>query len=108
MERQRISHLAFRFLEIAFGFLFLWVVSHHVITRDIKPLAAYGLLRYFGAPLESREPWSVPLLLLVFLMPYALMQIGLICFMRAVWVIVPQFVRPVGALEVVRRVHQPT
>src|SRR4249920_312068 len=43
MERQRISHLAFRFLEIAFGFLFLWVVSHHVITRDIKPLAALCL-----------------------------------------------------------------
>jgi hypothetical protein len=161
-RRMRISPPVFRFLEIAFGLLFLWTVAHHVIARDIKPLAAfclpilvifygfasvlfvrgralaagpwqvrslyaaersmqatvwyllgillgvtvYGILKYFKAPFDSGDPWFTALLLLAFSAPYALMQIGLLCFMRAVWTVAPQFVRPVGTLEVVRRVHQ--
>jgi hypothetical protein len=161
-HRAQLSRLALRFLEIVFGLLFLWTITHHVATRDMKPLAAftlpilvifygfasvlfvrgralvagpwqvrslyaaeramqgtvwyllgiilgvaaYGLLRYFKAPFESGETWLTGLLLLVFLVPYALMQVGLLCFMRAVWVVAPQFVRSVGALEVARRVHQ--
>ena len=158
----RSSRRTFRFLEVVFGLLFLWTVAHHVIARDIKPLAAfclpivvifygfssvlfvrgralapgpwqvrslyaaeramqatvwyvlgillgvtvYGLLRYFRAPFDSNDPWFVALLLLAFLAPYTLMQTGLLCFMRAVWVVAPQFIRPVSAFEIVRRVHQ--
>src|SRR5687768_14589764 len=42
-QRTRVSRLAFRFMEIAFGFLFLGMVAHHVLTRDLKPLAAFCL-----------------------------------------------------------------
>jgi hypothetical protein len=161
-QRMRTSRLVFRFLEIAFGFLFLWMVAHHLVNRDVRPLVAfclpilvvfygfasvlfvrgkalaagpwqirslyaaeramqatvwyllgiilgvtaYGLLRYLKVPWDSNEPWFLALLLTVFLPPYSLMQTGLLCFMRAVWIVVPQFVRPVGALEIARRVHQ--
>jgi hypothetical protein len=73
----------------------------------ILGVTAYGLLRNFGVPLESSDPWLVAMLLLVFLVPYVLIQIGLVCFMRAVWAIAPQFVRPLGALELARRLHAP-
>lgn len=46
-------------------------------------------------------PW-----LLLFLVPYAFMQVGLLSFLRAVWLIAPQFFRPVGAFELRRRVEQ--
>jgi hypothetical protein len=48
----------------------------------------------------------VALWLLLFLVPAALMQIGLLCFMRALWVIAPQFLRTVHSFELARRVHE--
>ena len=67
--------------------------------------ALYGLMKYLDVAFDARDPWTVAPWLLVFLVPYALMQVGLVCFMRAVWVVAPQFLRRVDAFEVARRVH---
>jgi hypothetical protein len=161
-RQARPSRLASRIMEGGFTLVFLWVVTHHVVTQDFKPLAAfcvpmlvvfygfasllfvrgralakgpwqvrslyageramqatlwylfgiilgttvYGLARYLGIPFEADEPWAVAVWLLLFLVPAALMQIGLLCFMRALWVIVPELLRSVNAFEVARRVHE--
>ena len=63
----------------------------------ILGLTLYALLMRFGAG----GPW-----LLLFLAPYALMQIALICFMRAIWAITPHFFRRVGAFELRKRIQQ--
>ena len=72
----------------------------------ILGVTIYGLLSHFGIPLDSNEPWYPMVLLLAFLVPYAFMQIGLIHFVRAVWVVAPNFLRRVDAIEFARRVHQ--
>jgi hypothetical protein len=41
--------------------------------------------------------------LLAFLFPYALMQVGLLSFMRALWVLAPDFLRSMRAAELRRR-----
>ena len=66
----------------------------------------YGLFRYFLLSFDPQEPSPAGLWLLVFLAPYALMQIGLVYFLRAAWVITPQFVRSTRALKLRRRVQQ--
>jgi hypothetical protein len=66
----------------------------------------YGILMRFGVTFDPSEPSPDGLWLFVFLAPYALMQIGLLCFMSAIWAITPNFVRRVGAFEVARRVQQ--
>ena len=158
----RASRFALRFMEAGFAVVFLGTVTHHVVTQDFKPLAAfcvpvlivfygfasllfargralskgpwqvrslyageralqatlwylsgiilgttvYGLARYLGIPFDAGERWVVALWLLLFLVPAALMQIGLLCFMRALWVITPQLLRRVDAFEIARRVHE--
>jgi hypothetical protein len=57
----------------------------------------YALSTHFPAG----DPW-----LALFVAPYALMQIGLIAFMRAIWAIAPDFLRWVGPVELRRRVRQ--
>lgn len=57
-----------------------------------------GVSLYALVP-ASHSPW-----LLVFVLPYALMQVGLVLFVRAAWVIAPQFLRPVGRREIWRRI----
>jgi len=66
----------------------------------------YGLLLYFGVTFNPSRPSPVGLWLLVFLAPYALMQTGFIFFMRAVWIITPQFFRLVSPFELRRRIEQ--
>ena len=66
----------------------------------------YGILMRFGVMFDPSEPSPDGLWLLLFLAPYAFMQIGLVCFMRAVWVITPHFFRRLGAFELARRVQQ--
>lgn len=66
----------------------------------------YGLLRQADVALDRSDPLSVALWLLLFLVPYALMQIGLIHFLRAIWAIAPHLVRSLGAFEIRRRVQQ--
>ena len=40
---------------------------------------------------------------MLFLLPHALMQIGLFAFMRALFVVAPQLFRKIGAFELRRR-----
>src|SRR5688500_1283978 len=49
----------------------------------------YGVLMRFGVAFNPSEPSPGGLWLVLFLAPYALMQMGLLCFMRAVWVVTP-------------------
>lgn len=72
----------------------------------IVGVALYGCLWYAGFAFDQSDPSLAGLWLLLFLLPYALMQIGLLCFMSAIWTITPQFFRRVGTLEMGRRVHQ--
>jgi hypothetical protein len=64
----------------------------------------YALLMRSGVTLEASDTWSVALWTLMFLVPHALMQIGLWTFTRAVLIVAPQLFRPVRAFEVRRRV----
>lgn len=73
-----------------------------------------------GAALVGAMPWSwighnpaapglSSLALLVFLLPYPLMQMGFTLFMRSACVIAPQFIRRVTPYEVWRRIrYEPT
>lgn len=63
----------------------------------------YALLMRSGVALQSSEPWLVALWGVLFLMPHALMQIGLLAFMRALFIVAPQLFRKVGAFELRRR-----
>lgn len=65
-------------------------------------VSAYGLLRHVEAHLDGPAPAAA--LLLLFAAPYALMQYGLLSFLRATWTIAPHLARPVSAFEVRRRV----
>lgn len=65
-------------------------------------VSAYGLLRYLDVPSDSRL--GAALWLLVFSSPYAFMQAGLLCFLRAIWLVAPHLARRVSAFEIRRRV----
>ena len=69
-------------------------------------ISLYAALNHSGMDLDTDQPSLARLWLLVFLAPYVLMQIGLTTFMRAVWIITPQFFRRVDAFELRRRVQQ--
>lgn len=66
----------------------------------------YGILMRLGLTYNPSEPSAGGLWLLLFLVPYAFMQVGLLCFMRAVWAIAPHFFRSLDAFELRRRVQQ--
>jgi hypothetical protein len=63
----------------------------------------YALLMRSGVALHTSEPWLVGLWAVLFLLPHALMQIGLYTFMRALFIVAPQLFRKVGAFELRRR-----
>ena len=65
----------------------------------------YGILVYFGVSFNPRKPTPEGLWLLLFIGPYALMQIGFSSFMRAAWLVAPHFLRRTGAFELRRRVE---
>lgn len=65
----------------------------------------YAMLVRFGVKPDAASEGAAGLWLLLFLAPYALMQIGLLTFLRAVWAVAPQFFRSVGPLELRRRVE---
>lgn len=65
----------------------------------------YGLIVYFGVSFNPGKPSPAGFWLLAFLAPYALMQIGFLFFMRAIWVITPQFFRRVSPFELRRRIE---
>jgi hypothetical protein len=64
----------------------------------------YAVLMRSGGMVDASEPWMLAAWVLLFLVPHALMQIGLFSFMRAVVVVAPQLFRKVGAFELRRRV----
>lgn len=64
----------------------------------------YGLLEFLDVRFDAQQPTAEGFWLLVFVAPYALMQAGFLLFIGGVWVIVPQFLRPVRPIEVWRRV----
>lgn len=66
----------------------------------------YGILVRAGVTFDPSAPSSDGLWLLLFLAPYALMQTGLLCLMRAAWAITPDFSRRLGAFDIRRRVQQ--
>jgi hypothetical protein len=66
----------------------------------------YAALVRAGVTFNPSEPSADGIWLLLFLFPYALMQIGLLCFMRALWAITPQFFRRVSMFELRRRIQQ--
>jgi hypothetical protein len=64
----------------------------------------YGLLHHFAFSFDPADPTVAGLWLLTFLAPYALMQAGFILFMRAAWIIGPQFLWGVSRYDVWRRI----
>ena len=68
--------------------------------------ALYGLVRHFGVTFDPSDPTPAGLWLLLFLAPYALMQAGFIIFMRAIWLITPQFFRRLSPFEIRRRIEE--
>ena len=68
------------------------------LTGVIVGASLVGLLQLFDP--EAR--WA----LLLFLAPYALMQVGLVLLMRAAWVISPQFLKRTSPYEVWRRIDR--
>jgi hypothetical protein len=79
----------------------VWHLSGIVLGTVI-----YALLVRSGVTWHDSEPWWVAVWVLLLLAPHALMQIGLLTFMGAVWIVAPQLFRRVGAFEVRRRVLQ--
>jgi hypothetical protein len=80
----------------------VWHLSGIIVGTSL-----YSLLAHFGVSVDAGEASVAGLwILLLFLAPYALMQVGLLSFMRAVWVVAPHFFRSVGPLEIRRRVEQ--
>ena len=73
----------------------------------ILGVSTYGALLHFGINFDPRQPTVAGFWLLAYLAPYALMQIGFIVFMRAAWLITPQFFRRVSPFEIRRRIEQP-
>ena len=65
-------------------------------------VSVYGVLRSVESHLGGPAPAAA--LLLLFAAPYALMQAGLLSFLRAIWSIAPHLTRTVSAFEVRRRV----
>lgn len=64
----------------------------------------YGLLQYAGFDFDPARPTFAGLWLLVFFLPYALMQTGIFLFIRAAWIVGPQFLWGVSPYQVWRRI----
>lgn len=70
----------------------------------IVGITVYGILMYFGITFDWKAPTPAGLWLLLFVVPFALMEIGFVSFMRAVWIITPQFFRRTSPFELQRRI----
>lgn len=76
------------------------------MTGILLGTGIYGVLARYGVTVSPGGLSTAQLWLLLFLLPYALMQVGLLCFMRAVWIVAPQFFHRLRAFEFRRRVQQ--
>lgn len=79
----------------------LWYLLGIVLGTSL-----YGLLVYFGVSFNPSRPSVLGLWLVLFVAPYVLMQIGLLFFLRAAWVITPQLMRRTNPFELRRRIQQ--
>ena len=75
----------------------------HLAGVMLSTVLYAGLMRS-GVALQASEAWVVSVWALLFLLPHALSQIGLLTFLRALAVVAPQLFRRVGAFELRRRV----
>jgi hypothetical protein len=66
----------------------------------------YGILMYLGLSFDPQRPGLAGLWLLLFIVPYALMQAGFVYLMRALRLVAPQLLRGASAFELRRRVEQ--
>ncbi|MEJ8837463.1 hypothetical protein [Ramlibacter sp. AN1133] len=76
----------------------------HYLTGIVLGTSLYGLLRAVSFNFDPSDPTADGLWLVLFLAPYALMQMGFLLFISAAWVILPQFLRPGSPLQVGRRI----
>ena len=66
----------------------------------------HALLMRSGVTWDQGDPWLIGIWVLLLLAPHALMQIGLLTFLGAVWIVGPQLFGKVGAFAARRRVLQ--
>jgi hypothetical protein len=103
------AQLLFRILEVALGRRSLYAAERAVqatvwhLLGVILGTGVSALLSHVGVAFDVRAPSLGGLWLLLFVPPYALMQIGLLGFLRAVWTIAPDLLRRVGRVELSRR-----
>jgi hypothetical protein len=76
----------------------------HYLLGILVGAGLYGMFQLTGFSFDPLQPSPGGLWLLLFLGPYALMQKGLLLFMSALWVILPQTLRPASPLEIGRRI----
>jgi len=74
------------------------------LTGLVAGASLYGVLQDLRFTFDPAHPSVAGLWLLLFILPYALMQVGLLLFMRAAWIISPQFLRVLSPYEVWRRI----
>ena len=105
LSGRRAARLAFSTLAAGMSMAFFAAFAHHAYRLDgiLLSTVLYALLMRSGVALQSSAPWLVALWGVLFLLPHALMQIGLLIFMRALLIVAPQLFRKVGAFELRRR-----
>jgi hypothetical protein len=74
-------------------------------TGIVLGSALAGALPWSWIGHDPAEPNLSSLVLLLFLVPYTLMQVGFVIFLRAAGIIAPQFIRRVTPYEVWRRIR---
>ncbi|MBI5278422.1 MAG: hypothetical protein HY854_18425 [Burkholderiales bacterium] len=74
-------------------------------TGIVAAMALHGLVQLLDIAHDPADPGIESLALVLFLGPYAHMQTGFTLFMRAAWLVAPQFMRTVPTREIWRRVH---
>ncbi|MEJ6022141.1 hypothetical protein [Ramlibacter sp. PS4R-6] len=128
MDFEPLAALCLPFLVIFFGFTSLLYMRGRSLGRGRESLRTlfaaeramqgavfyvsgvvlgvsfYGLFRYMGFEFDAARPDLHGLWLLLFFVPYWLMQRGFFMFLTAVWIIVPQLLHPVSSYELWRRV----
>jgi hypothetical protein len=71
-------------------------------TGILLGFAMYGTLQVLPGDAANLGPWAIAL----FVTPAVLMQVGMVLFVRAAWVIAPQLLRRVSHYEVWRRIRE--
>ena len=67
-------------------------------------VTVYAFLKNLGVPLDPQAPVLSRFWLLLFVPPYALMQLALFRFMRAIWAVLPDLLGATSPMAIGRRV----